>query len=575
MQRRPWLKTYEKLDKIWESVAQVAEKNLSDYVRDYAAAYADRIALVYFGTTTTYSKLNSLTDQFAQLLLDLGATKGDVLAVQMPNTPQYVVAFAAAARIGLVVTSVSPLLAAPEIIHQCNDAKAKVFLTLDVLYRANASVLAGKIPSLKSVVVSAVTDMIPGMPATDINSISNNAVMGDVKVVPFLAALNTVPNTGADSPLKTSVDFNATHYLQYTGGTTGAPKGVQLSASNIFTNNVQGDHFYGYRNGEETIASGFPLFHIGGAAILFNALRTASTFLLIADPRDLEQFCRDMALYPPTVIANVPALFQMLVNYDKFRALDFSGLRIAVSGAAPFSVEELKRLEEVVGPNKLCEVYGMTETSPVQTLNPAEAFKPGYVGIPLPGTDLRIVDSDNPRLEQPIGTPGEVVVSGPQVMQGYLARPEATAEALLEFGGKRWMRTGDIGFLDEDGYLKICDRSKDMLIVGGYKVFSVEVENKLQELPFVDMAAVVGRADEDRPGNDIVQVYIQRNAISKDSDEARRQSIIEFCRANMAPYKVPKEIFFVDALPLTSVGKIDKKVLRAKQFESSVCEVNV
>lgn len=550
---RPWLSTYERLGVDWEALPPVPEMTLSDYIRVYGQEYADRIALVYFGVTISYSELDHLADKLAHGLLATGAGKGDVLAIQLPNTPQYVLALIAAARIGMKVTSVSALLTPPEVIHQCNDAKAKVLLTLDAIFNATQAALAGKIPSLQAVIVSSATEMLPGMPKATLCTTQ----LGDAAV----EGLDAVLARADTGQIRVAVDLDDVLYLQYTGGTTGKPKGAQLSSRNILANNIQADVFYGYRKGKETVASAFPLFHIGGAAVLFNALRTASTFLVIADPRNIEQFCQEMKSFPPTVLANVPALFQMLVNAPAFQQLDWSSLRVAVSGAAPFSVDEIKRLEAVVGAGKFCEVYGMTETAPVQTLNPASAFKPGYVGIPLPGTDLRIVDPESGE-NLPLGTPGEVVVSGPQVMSGYLAMPEASAESLREYEGKRWMHTGDIGFLDEEGYLKICDRSKDMLIVGGYKVFSVELESKLQSLPFVEMSAVVGRPDQERPGNDVVQVYVQRNDAEPRNDAKQKAAIIEFCRANMAPYKVPKEVFFVDAIPLTSVGKIDKKALR-------------
>lgn len=206
----------------------------------------------------------------------------------------------------------------------------------------------------------------------------------------------------------------------------------------------------------------------------------------------------------------------------------------------------------------------MTETSPVQTLNPAQRFKQGCVGIPLPCTLVRIVDAVDGVTPMPQGEPGEIIVSGPQVMQGYWGMPEATAKSLRVLDGLTWMYTGDIGAMDEEGYVRICDRSKDMLIVGGYKVFSVEVESKVLSLPFVELCAVVGRSDEARPGNDIVQLYVQRRAgvAGERSNDELSGEIVAFCREQMAPYKIPKEIFFVDAVPLTSVGKIDKKALR-------------
>jgi len=296
--------------------------------------------------------------------------------------------------------------------------------------------------------------------------------------------------------------------------------------------------------------------------VLFNALRTASTFLLIPDPRDIDHFVAEMQARTPTVLAAVPALYQMLCGNETFKSLDFSGLRMAISGAAPFAKEEVQKLESVVGAGKFCEVYGMTETSPVITLNPASHFKEAHVGIPLPGTDVRIVDAEDGTRPMPQGEAGEIIASGPQVMQGYLAMPEASRKALRVMDGQTWMHTGDIGVMDEDGFIRVCDRSKDMLIVGGYKVFSVEVESKVQSLPWVAMCAVVGRPDHDRPGNDVVQLYIQRMPDNQASESDLKAELSTFYKANMSPYKVPREVFFIDAIPLTSVGKIDKKALR-------------
>lgn len=556
----PWLGTYELLGKDWHTLPSVPEKTLSDIVKDHAARWPERAALVYLGGVISWQQLNALSDRFAQALLAADCHAGDVMALNLPNTPQYVVAFIAAARVGMITTSVSPLMTPHEIIHQANDAGVKILLTLAPLYNAVIKSCLGQIPSLRHVWVSGAMDLhasaVPfACEKQQVNEVSVTS-LGDV-----LAQVDSLP-------VMREVSVDAVLYLQYTGGTTGKPKGAMLTSRNLLTNNVQADVFYGYRLAQETVASAFPLFHIGGAAVLFNALRTASTFILIPDPRNVEHFCAEMKAFPPTVLAAVPTLYQMLVNTPAFQALDFSHLVIAVSGAAPFSVEQIKRLEAVIGAGRFCEVYGMTETSPVQTLNPAQRFKPGCVGLPLPGTRVRIVDASDGVTTMAIGEPGEIIVSGPQVMQGYWGMPDASAKSLRQIDGKTWMFTGDIGAMDEEGYVKICDRSKDMLIVGGYKVFSVEVESKLQALPFVGLCAVVGRPDTARPGNDVVQLYVQVNTagnipVNGALTEAEMVERIQaFCRSEMAAYKIPKEIFFVNAVPLTSVGKIDKKALR-------------
>ena len=549
----PWLGVYEELGLDWASLPEVPAKTLSHYVRDHARQFPDRDAIVFGGRGTTYRELDGLADRMAQGLVELGLSKGDVLAVHMPNLPQYVVAFVAAARLGVVITSLSPLLRPPELAHQLDDAGAVAVLTLAPLFPA-IEPIAGDRPTLRRVIVSGPTDLIPGAP----DHTSPTVSLGAASVHDFAAILR--PTEG---PIPDAASLDDVLYLQYTGGTTGRPKGAQLSSRNLICNNLQVDVFYGYRTGREIVASAFPFFHIGGAALLLNGLRTASTNILVPDPRNMEAFIGEMKLRPPTVIAAVPALYQMLVAQPDFRQVDFSTLRVAVSGGAPFAEAGIAELEEVVGGGRFCEVYGMTETSPVQTMNPAARLKPGFVGIPVPGTHLRIVDAETGTHTLAANEPGEVIVSGPQVMRGYAGRPEETAHALRELDARTWMYTGDIGFMDEEGYLRICDRAKDMLIVGGYKVFSVEVENKVASRPEVAMCAVVGCPDPERPGNEIVCLYVQK-APSAPSDDVVAETLASFCRETMAPYKVPKRIEVLEAIPLTSVAKVDKIALRER-----------
>jgi long-chain acyl-CoA synthetase len=548
----PWLSVYAELGLDWSVIPAIPDFTLSGYIRAHARAFPEREAIVYLGAGFSYAELDRLADRFAAWLRDHGCQRGDVLGVQLPNTPQYVVALIAAARLGLVTTSISPLLKPAEIRHQARDAGIKMILTLAPLYEAAIAPVLTEITTLTHVLVSGPLDMLPGQTPLALEA----RRVGEVEIHPLASAL-AYPH---DAPIPEAGSFEQVLYLQYTGGTTGSPKGAKLSSRNLFINNAQADVFYGYRLGQELVASAFPLFHIGGAAVLFNALRMAATTIVVPDPRNLDMFCGEMQRRPPTVIAAVPALYQMLVAHPVFRSLDFSRLRIAASGGAPFAEADIARLEALIGVGKLCEVYGMTETSPVQTCNPPRRVKPGFVGIPVPGTEVRVVDVVDRTRTMPFGEPGEIIAAGPQVMSGYLNRPDD--DALRSFDGRTWMSTGDIGFMDEEGYIKLCDRSKDMLIVGGFKVFSVEVESKLLELPEIGACAVVGRADPERAGSEIVQLHVQKSASCGLDDQALRTRILAFCRANMASYKVPKEIFFPAALPLTAVGKIDKKALR-------------
>lgn len=555
---RPWISVYDELGINWNHVPEVPEKTLSDYIAEYATTYRDRVALEYHGERYTYGYIHQCANKIANLWIAHGFQAGDVVGIQMPNAPQYVVALIAAARTGLVVTSLSPLLTPRETFSQCSDANVNVLFTLDALYTRLEDDIGAQVPSMRMVILSSMAEMLPGQSGATVPLTKRN-----ITVLPLREYLEKPIADVTENPQDTAVTIDTVLYLQYTGGTTGKSKGAELTSRNLFTNNIQANVFYKYRQGMEVVASAFPFFHIGGLAVLMNSLRTASTMLVIPDPRNIAHYCQSMKDNPPTVLANVPTLYQMLMAEEAFCSLDFSGLRVAISGAAPFPKESIQRLETIIGEGRYCEVYGMTETSPVQTINPAERFKPGFVGIPLPGTDLRIVDADNDDVEMPCGESGEIVVSGPQVMGGYLSNPTETAKAIKRYQDKLWMYTGDIGFIDEEGYLKICDRSKDMLIVGGFKVFSIEVENKLQELPFVELCAVVGKPDTQRPGNDIVQVYVQSSQLTHFSENEQSERIVEFCRQNLSPYKVPKEVHFVSEMPLTSVGKIDKKRMRA------------
>jgi len=383
--------------------------------------------------------------------------------------------------------------------------------------------------------------------------------MRDTQVHDYWQALQAQP----DARVYTKINFNDTIYIQYTGGTTGKPKGAELTLKNMFSNARQAEAFSPPEPGIDVYGVAFPFFHLAGLSVVLVAIQNASKFLVVPDPRNVDMFCAMMKQHPPTVLVNVPTLYMMLAESPRFREIDFSRLRVAVSGAAPFPVEAIRKLEAIIGEKKLCEGYGMTEASPGLTYNPPQRPKAGSVGIPLVGTDIRIVDVETGTKEMPIGEPGEIIARGPQIMKGYLNLPDASARTLREFDGQVYLYTGDVAAMDDEGYLTICDRSKDILIVGGYKVFSVEVESKLKELAFIELCAVIGLPDEKRPGNDIVTLHVQLTDAAKARDRGELgQEILAFCRATMAPFKVPRSVHFHDALPLTAVGKLDKKALR-------------
>jgi len=358
-----------------------------------------------------------------------------------------------------------------------------------------------------------------------------------VKNATSLSYLDAISDASDDFS-QVDVHWNDTYMIQYTGGTTGRPKGAMLSHRNIMYNTAQTSAMNPFTVGEEVLLSAFPMFHIAGLSIALNFGRHGGMMILVPNPRDTDFICAQLEKFPPTVIAAVPALYDMMVANPKFAGIDFSKLKAALTGAAPLTKSSYKALSDIIGEGKVTDIFGMTETGPCYTTNPPEFYKLGSVGIPLPKVDVRIRDVETGMKDMPLGEAGEIACSGPQVMKGYLDLPEESARALREIDGQPYMFSGDVGYMDKDGFIFLCDRAKDMLNVGGYKVFSVEVEDKLCGLDEIAACAVIGTADEARPGNDIVNLYVELSqAYKSDNEEALRDKIRGFCRETMAPYK--------------------------------------
>jgi long-chain acyl-CoA synthetase len=318
----------------------------------------------------------------------------------------------------------------------------------------------------------------------------------------------------------------------------------------------------GWEQGKGLALSGFPFFHMAGLFFNTTCIYVGWTQVLVPNPRDTDYICAQMEKYKPTTIVNVPSLFQLLMANPKFKTLDYSGVDICMCGAAPFPEESQKEFEAIIGKGKLLEVYGMTETSPLTTMNPFKGKKKlGSIGIPLLNTDIKLLDTDTGK-EVELGQPGEICVKGPQVMVGYFNRPEETKKTIDADG---YLHTGDVAVQDAEGYLKVVDRTKDMLIVGGFNVFSKKVEEVLTGHPAIEMIAIVGMPNPERPGSELVKAFVMLSNEYQDKDKKEiEKDILRFAREKLAPYEVPKIIEIRKELPLTSVGKLNKKVLRAE-----------
>ena len=529
--------------------------------------FPDRPAFHFLGVTKTYGDLDLYTQRFANFLSEMGCGNGNVVGINLPNIPQYMIAHAGTLRAGCTATGVSPLLSPKELAYQLNDSGARVLVTLDTLFENRFLKIRDKVPDLRHVVVANVAELLP-LPKRIIGRLLKRIPTGsivpvsDKTIITFSELLRKV----APKKPEVAVKPEDTCLIQYTGGTTGLPKGTELTHRNMVANLYQYKNWLGEfaEPGTATTCMAFPFFHLAGLASCMLSMALSQTQILIPDPRNTTHICEEIARHRPTMIAHVPTLFQMLLETPMFKSLDFSTCKVCLSGAAPFSVESIRALEDVVGKGKLVELYGMTEASPLLTANPCKGMKKiGSVGPPVQSTWIKIVDLENGTRELPSGEEGEIIARGPQIMKGYLNKPDETNHALREFQGKRWLYTGDIGKMDEDGYLYIVDRAKDMIIVGGYKVFSREAEETLYEHPAVEHCAFVGVPNTERPGSEWVKAVIQLKPEYREKDEQElKQDIIGFCRENMSPYKVPKILAFTDAIPLTSVGKVDKKALR-------------
>jgi long-chain acyl-CoA synthetase len=552
----PWLKIHRELG---IEFAGFDDRDLGRCVADHARRRPNAPALRFLQRNFSYGELDELANRFANVLVGLGVRRNDVVGLHLPNLPQYAIALIAIARVGCIGSGVSPLLAPVELAYQIRDAGICVLLSLPELLAPAMSAMERVPDCLRAVITTAAGDCL-GAPPTPAPALPGVACHAFAELM-----------SAADHRFEpVASHWNDTFMIQYTGGTTGRPKGAMLSVRNLMSNPQLVAAYAPWEAGAEVIASAFPMFHVAGMSTIVGALSFGAHTMLIPDPRDIEHFCQQMIACPPTRMTGVPTLYQMLVNHPASRQIDFSRLRTAATGAAPLTGEDRVRIEALIGAGKLCDVFGMTETGPVHTMNPPGRVKPDAVGIPLPGTEARIVDLETGTLEMPRGEPGEIITSGPQVMQGYLNLPEESARALRQWGGRTWMYTGDVGFMDEDGYIHLCDRAKDMLIVGGYKVFSVEVEDKLAGLACIAQSAIVGTPDSQRPGSEIVHLFVTLAPAAMEREPAAlRAEITAFCRANMSAYKVPKVIEFVAALPLTAVGKIDKKRLREQANDAS------
>jgi acyl-CoA synthetase (AMP-forming)/AMP-acid ligase II len=559
---KPWLSSY---DEGLGPEVEIPDTSLVDRFDEILIKFPEKPAIHFLNTTLTYQTLMGHANRFARALMENGCGRGDVVAVNLPNIPQCLIAQVGGLKAGCATSGLSPLLTPREIAYQLNDCKAKALVTVDPIFEHRLLSISDQLPHLKLVISTGVLDFLPKIKQI-LARVLKKVPFGKVtplagkKVIRFMDILRSF----TDQSPGVKVIPEDTCLIQYTGGTTGLPKGTVLTHKNLMANVTQIFEWIKPDEGNEIGVSGFPFFHLAGLALGLVGLAAGSVQVLIPDPRNTKHIIKEIARYRPSLLVNVPTLYMMLLDEPEFRKLDFSTLKFCLSGASPFPADKIKELESVIGPDKLIEVYGMTETSPITTMNPRRGKKKiGTVGLPVQSTRVRLMDLETGTRQVPVGEEGEIIVQGPQVMKGYFNKPEETDIAIRELDGEAWLYTGDVARMDGEGYFTIVDRSKDMLNVGGYKVFSREVEEKLYEHPAIEHCAIIGVPNPDRPGTEIVKLIVQIHQAFKDRNkEDIKGEILSFSRENLSPYKVPKIIEFAKEIPLTPVGKVDKKALR-------------
>ncbi|WP_417566782.1 long-chain fatty acid--CoA ligase [Marinobacter sp.] len=528
-------------------------KSMVDVFEQAVKKYADRPAFSAVGATLSYRDLDTQSRNFAAWIQNKTDLKpGDRIAVQMPNVGQYPVVVFGAMRAGLIVVNTNPLYTTREMEHQFNDSGAKALVVL-----ANMAENAEKVlphTGIEHVIVTEVADMHSPIKRTLMNAaVKHLKKMVPPFNIPQAHKLPAVLSAGARekfSPVDCKQDDIAV--LQYTGGTTGVAKGAMLTHGNLVANLLQTRPMMEGMvvEGQEVVIAPLPLYHIYSFTLNCGIMLEAGAHnVLIPNPRDIPGFVKELKNHKFTAFLGLNTLFVALCNNEEFQDLDFSSLKLTSSGGMALTSDTAKMWQRVTG-CEICEGFGMTETSPVVTFNPPSAIQIGTIGLPIPSTLVRTLDEEGN--ETPLGEPGELCVKGPQVMRGYWQRPEDTQKSFTEDG---FLRTGDIALIQEDGYIRIVDRKKDMIIVSGFNVFPNEIEDVISSHPKVVECAAVGISDA--KSGEAVKVYLVPTAEGVTENELK-----EFCRERLTAYKVPKHYEFRDELPKTNVGKILRRELR-------------
>jgi len=559
-----WLKSY---DPHAKPEIDIEIYSLAEMMRRIVKKYPKSLCFDFQGSRATFKEAEGYVNSFANFLVENGLKKGDRVVINLPNLPQFIVALFGTFYAGCAVSGMNFLLQPKEIIYQLKDCGAKALITLDSFYeeKVREALEIGE-TNVEIVITTNVADVLDLEPAMKEQLIKIGKIpvgkVESVKGLKYFTYKEIIEKYASDKSPDIKIEPDDLLLLQYTGGTTGPPKGAILTHGNLISMIQIVNHWFepGTNPGNDVYISGFPFFHLAGLQFCIQTVSQGSMQILVPDPRDTNYMVSKIKEYEGklSLFYNVPTLYLMLLKNRRFKKLDLSSVNAYISGAAPFPTESINEFENVVGKEKVVEGYGMTEASPGVSMNPYLGKKKiGTVGVPFPNTEVKIVDVSDRSREVLLGEPGEIAIRGPQIFKGYWNKPKETEHALQN----GWFYSGDVGVMDDDGYITIVDRTKDMINVSGFKVFSVEVDDKMNKHPAIELCSSVGIPDPDRPGSELVKLYVLLKEGYEASEEIKAD-ILKFAQENLAKYKVPKFIEILKELPLTSIGKVDKKALR-------------
>jgi len=556
---RPWLKFYDEgvpshIDYPPIPLDLLLADSASKHPTHPAIIFGARLGTRVLDRTLHYLHLNDAVNRFASALQQLGVKKGDRVAIFLPNCPQFVIAFYGTLRAGGIAVPCNPLYVERELERQLNDAGAVIIITLSAFYERVRNIRAST--PLRNVIVTNIKEYFPQLlhflfTVAREKKEGHRATLTAKSDLWFQPLLRGAPAT----PQSVQTGAEDTACLLYTGGTTGVPKGAELSHRNLLSNTMAGNALAQTQEAKDFTIGALPFFHSYGMTSVMNmSIAKACTMILIPNPRDILHVMGAISKHRATFYPGVPTMYVAVINHPRVKEFDLSSIRVCLSAAAPLPREVQEKFQAVTG-GRLVEAYGLTETSPGTHVNPPYGRnKPGTIGLPWPDTDAKIMDLETGEREMPVGEIGELIVRGPQVMKGYWQKPMETINVIRN----GWLYTGDIARMDEEGYFQIVDRKKDMIISGGFNIYPRDVEEVLFMHPAVKEASVVGVPDEYR--GESIKAFI----VLKEGMNETEEGIITFCREHLARFKVPSSIEFRTDLPKSAIGKVLRRELSAR-----------